>query len=138
FFAERILQCTVKHAFVYDLFSIYREKPDILVLPNIIGSHFYFNAAQYAREQGIPVFALTSEGNFRTDGSFDYWGYNTDKCFFQEFVCLWSSRTVKFLQDELPEISSKIVLTGGSGFDRYKIYEFANREDYLKRKGITK
>ncbi|MFL5729582.1 MAG: BFO_1060 family glycosyltransferase [Cytophagaceae bacterium] len=136
FFAEKFLNCEFIHAFVYDVYAIYSEKPDLVLLPNTVGSPLYFEISRYAAQQGIKVFALTSEGNFRTDGTFNYWGYNTDKIFYQEYICLWSSRTRDFLVSQHPELEDKIVLTGGTGFDRYKIYDFLTREEYVKIKKL--
>ncbi len=132
FFAERFLNCTFQHAFVYDEHAIYRYKPDLVLLPSTVGSHMYYDIARYALDQKIPVFALDSEGNFRTDGSFDYWGYNKDRRILQNYLCLWSMRVVNFMRQELPNDKDKIVLTGATGFDRYKIYRFRKKEEYLK------
>jgi surface carbohydrate biosynthesis protein len=133
YFAERFLNCTFEHVVIRDIFAIYRKKPDIVFLPNTIGSKLYFTIAKLSHEQGIPVFALISEGNFRTDGTFNYWGYNSDRKFFQEYVCCWSKRTADFLKIEVPESADKTVITGAAGFDRYKIYEFMKKDDFLKK-----
>ena len=124
YFAERFLNCEFYHALNIDIHQIYCIKPDIILQANTIGSNLYFQISKIAHEQNIPLFALVSEGNFRTDGSFDYWGFNRDKKFYQDFVCCWSERTAKFLKKEVPESAGKIVVTGGVGFDRYKIYKF--------------
>jgi hypothetical protein len=137
YFAERYLNCDLSFAFAWNAHEIYRQKPDVVFIPNATGSPFYHQIAKYAVEQNIRVFALESEGNFRTDDSFDYWGYNPDKYFYQDYICLWSKRTCDFLLDKLPQFKENIVLTGATGFDRYRIYEFEDREDFLKRKNLT-
>jgi surface carbohydrate biosynthesis protein len=136
YFAEKFLNCTFTHAFVYDVYAIYREKPDVVLMANTVGSPLYFEISRYATVQGVKVFALTSEGNFRTDGTFNYWGYNTDKIFYQEYICLWSQKTKDFLISQHSDLKDKIVLTGGTGFDRYKIYDFLSKEDYFRNKNI--
>jgi hypothetical protein len=136
YFIEKFLACRVEFNFIWDVFSVYRKKPDLVLLPNTVGSRLYFQISQYAARQNIPVFALISEGNMRTDGSFDYWGYNSDKHFYQDFVCFWSARSRDFLRKELPDIKEKLVLTGATGFDRYNIYGFENKEDFLRRRGF--
>lgn len=135
--AERYLGCDVKFVFVWDIFAVYREMPDIVILPNTVGSKWYFEVAKYAYDQNITVFALISEGNFRTNGTFDYWGYNTEKKYFQDYVCHWSQRTKDFLIKELPECSDQMVVTGATGFDRYKIYQFPSKVEFLEQKGMT-
>lgn len=138
YFAERFLNCKFTHAFVYDVFAVYRIKPDIVLLPNTVGSPLYFEISKYAVSQNIPVFALVSEGNFRTDGTFNYWGYNVDKKFYQEYLCLWSQRTLQFMRKELPEFADKLVCTGGTGFDRYNIYEFMSKEEFFDKRKIKR
>lgn len=132
FFAERVLNCEVEQAFHYDIHKIYRYKPQLVVLPNTIGSHEYYLIAKFSAKQNIPVFALDSEGNFRTDGSYNHWGYNILNTYFQEFVCCWSNRTRDYLQKQEPKSQNKIITSGGLGFDRFKIYDFKFKEDYLR------
>jgi len=133
YFIEKILNLNVEFAFVWDVHAIYRKKPDLVLLPNVIGSPLNFQIAKYAYIQNIKVFALISEGNFRTDGTFNYWGYNHDKKFYEEFICLWSRRTYDFLKSIEPQSIHKMVLTGAVGFDRYKIYRFKIRKEVLDK-----
>jgi hypothetical protein len=137
YFAEKYLNCKFYHALVIDVHQIFKIKPDIILQANTIGSNLYFQISKIAHEQNIPLFALISEGNFRTDGSFDYWGFNKDKKFYQEYVCCWSDRTAGFLKNEVPEAANKIVVTGGVGFDRYKIYKFMRKEEFLQKYNRT-
>jgi len=137
FFAEKFLNCEFFHALNIDIHQIYKVKPDIILQANTIGSNLYFEISKIAHEQNIPVFALISEGNFRTDGSFNYWGFNRDKKFYQEYVCCWSERTANFLKEKEPTYKDKIVVTGGVGFDRYSIYEFMKKEVFLSKYNKT-
>lgn len=132
-FAEKFLNCEFVHAVSFDIHRIYSDKPDIVFTPNTIGSTLYWKIARAANNQNVPVFSLISEGNFDTNGDFDYWGYNQDKIFFQDFVCCWSERTRKFFSEKEPSFKNKIVLTGGVGFDRYKIYQFSSKEEFLAK-----
>lgn len=133
YFAERFLNCKFYHALNIDIHQIYRIKPDIILSANTIGSNLYFEISRIAHSQNIPLFALISEGNFRTDGSFNIWGFNRDKKFYQEYVCCWSERTAEFLKKEVPEAANKIVVTGGTGFDRYSIYKFMTKDEFTKK-----
>lgn len=136
YFIEKYCNCKVTFDFSWNIYSIYQKRPDILLLPNTVGSNLFFEASKYANQQGIKVFALISEGNFRTDGRSDFWGFNIDKTFYQEFVCCWSMRSCEFLKTEMPEIKNKIVYTGATGFDRYLIYNFISKEDFLRKKNL--
>lgn len=137
FYAEKYLNIKIEKAFIFDIDKIRRRKPDIVIIANTIGSKLHHQVSQYVYQNNIKLFALISEGNFRTNGTFDYWGYNTDKYFFQEFICLWSNRTKEFLSNELPQFKHKIVLTGATGFDRYKILKFESKASFLKRYNLS-
>ena len=133
YYAERFLNCEFYHALNIEIHMIYKIKPDVILQANTIGSNLYFEISKIANEQNIPLFALVSEGNFRLDGSFDYWGYNRDKKFYQDYVCCWSERTANFLKENEPEFKDKIVVTGGTGFDRYTIYKFMLKDKFLAK-----
>ncbi|NPA38132.1 MAG: hypothetical protein GXO47_14915 [Chlorobi bacterium] len=137
YYAEKYLNVEVEKAFIFDIDKIRRAKPDIVILANVIGSKNHHLIAKYAYENNIKVFALISEGNFKTNGTFNYWGYNTDKVIYQEYVCHWSKRTCNFLKKELPQYTDKMVVTGATGFDRYKIYKFETKKEFLKRYNLT-
>lgn len=136
-FAEKYLNCVFEYSILWDIHAIYQKKPDLVLLPNTIGSEFHYRAAKYAYENNIKVFALISEGNFRTNGTFDYWGYNKDKNFFQEYICHWSQRTLNYLKREEKAFAHKMVLTGGLGFDRYKIYKFIDKISFLNEYNLN-
>ena len=136
YYIERFENCNVSYAVTWDIHEIFLKKPDVILIANTIGSANHFNISKYAYNSGIKVFALISEGNFRTNGTFNYWGYNTDKFYYQEKICLWSKRTYDFLTKEVPDEKEKMVLTGATGFDRYKIYKFNNKETFCKIHGI--
>ncbi len=135
YFAEKYLSCKVKFAFIWDIHAIYREKPDLVLIANTIGSLWHYEISKYAKKSGIEVFALISEGNFRTDGSFNFYGYSYDKVYHQRYICHWSERTKKYFEEVMSQYNN--VLTGALGFDRYKIYRFKSKEDFLSEKGLT-
>ncbi len=131
YMAERYYGATVDFAFSYDTDAIRRNQPDLVFLPNTVGSNEYIAAAKYAFENGIKVFALMSEGDVRTDGTFNYWGLNTERILYQERLCIWSERVMEFFRKVEPQHSDKFVLTGHTGFDRYKVYEFPSKKEVL-------
>ncbi len=137
YYAETYLNAEVEFAFLRDIHKIYKQKPDLVLLANAIGSELHFLISKYAFENKVPVFALISEGNFRTNGTFNYWGYNIDKKIYQDTICLWSKRTFDFLRNELPHEKEKMTVTGAVGFDRYKIYKFISKENYLRQIGYS-
>jgi surface carbohydrate biosynthesis protein len=133
FYAEKYLNAKVDYSFIWEVHDIYRKKPDVVLIANTIGSKLHFEISKYAYKNGIKVFALISEGNFRTNGTFNYYGYNTDKQFYQDYICHWSKRTYDYLVNELPQFKDQMVVTGATGFDRYKIYDFLSRKEFLEK-----
>lgn len=131
YMAERYYGANVEFAFSYDTDAIRRHRPDLVFVPNTVGSNEYIAAAKYAFENGIKVFALMSEGDIRTDGTFHYWGLNHDRNFYQEKICVWSERVYEFLKEAEPTFAHKLVVTGHTGFDRYKVYQFPTKAEAL-------
>jgi hypothetical protein len=138
YFSEKFLNANIDFSFMWNIHDIYRKKPDLILMANTIGSILHFKVTKYAVDNCIKIFALISEGIFRTNGTFNYFGYNTDKQFYQEYICHWSDRTKIFLQNELPQIKDKNVTTGATGFDRYLIYNFKNKDEFLKERNLQK
>lgn len=137
YYAERFLNCKVEFAFAWEVHKVYIRRPQVVLLPNTVGNFLYFQISKYAFQQGIKVFSLISEGNYRTDGSFNYWGCNReDGRFYQDYLCLWSQRAYDFLLEEIPQFKHQIVLTGAPGFDRYAIYDFMDKKAYCEFKGL--
>ena len=138
YFAESVLDCRVEYSFIWNIHEIYRKKPDLILMANTIGSTLHYEVTKYAKSNGIKIFALISEGIYRTDGTFNYFGYNIDKSFHQEYVCHWSERTKRFLDNELPDTADRNVVTGATGFDRYSIYNFVDKESFLSPKKLAR
>lgn len=131
YMAERYYGATVDFAFSYDTDAIRRKRPDLVFLPNTVGSNEYIAAAKYAFDNGIKVFALMSEGDVRTDGTFNYWGLNAERILYQERLCIWSDRVMEFFRKAEPHLADKFVVTGHTGFDRYKVYTFPSKDEVL-------
>lgn len=131
---EKYLNADVTVKFIWELLQIKFLKPDVLLLPNVVGHHMYVEAAKYASKSGIKVLALESEGNFRTDGTFDYWGFNKEKKVYQDWLTCWSERTKSYLESILPEQDKKkLVVTGATGFDRFQFQSEVPRKQFLEK-----
>ncbi|MEP1097175.1 MAG: hypothetical protein ABJG78_18820 [Cyclobacteriaceae bacterium] len=135
---EKYLDAEVKTKFIWDLLYIKLWKPDVILLPNVIGHHMYVEAAAFARKNKIAVLALESEGNFGTDGKFDYWGYNTNKKIYQDWLTCWSERTKDYLTQLVDESDrEKVILTGATGFDRFSFDKFLGKEAFFAKYGFS-
>lgn len=136
FCLENYFECEVQFTFIWDLYAVKRKKPDLVLVPNMVGHHMYVEVGKYAYENGITVLALESEGNFKCNDSFNYWGYNTDRHFYQEWATAWSYRTEQYLKNIAPEQSKKIVTTGGTGFDKYQFGDSVTKQSILSKYGL--
>ncbi len=133
---EKYLGAHVKTKFLWDIFYIWIWKPDVILLPNIKGHHMYLEIAVFAKKNNITLLALESEGNFMTDGYYDYWGYNRKKIVYQEWLTTWSERTKSYLEKIVDEkYHPKLVVTGGAGFDRYAFEKFKEKSEFLSEYG---
>jgi len=131
---EKYHNCRVEYLFIWDIYKIRLKSPDLVLLPNCRGHHMYVEIAAYAKKNDIKVLALESEGNFATDGSFDFWGYNLEKKVYQEWLTCWTKRAYDYLSNILTQPNlSKLILTGGTGFDKYQYLEFADKTTLLRR-----
>lgn len=134
---ETYFNCEVQYYFLWDMFQIRLKNPDIILLPNTRGHNVYFEISKYGAENGITVLALESEGNIRTDAEYDYWGYNKDRVLYQEYLTCWSYRVKEYLIKKNIGHPDKLVVTGGTFFDRYIFEKGESKEDFLKRKGLS-
>lgn len=137
FFCERYLNCDVEFVFIWDIYAIRRKQPDLVLLPNARGHNLLYEISKYAYQNKIPVFAQDSEGDWRVHAkTYDHWSYNTDKFFYQRWVCAWSDRTMEYLKNLAPKQTEKLVRVGAVQFDRYKIFQFQNKKDFFKKHGL--
>ena len=120
---------------------INKYKPKVLFIANSIGSPINFRLMKYAYYKRILGVSLISEGNF-TDGEKSItqflWGFNKDKILYENIHMQWSERTRSMSLKYFPELKDKIKVSGGTGFDVYKISKNQNKlyflEKYNKRK----
>lgn len=132
--AERFLNCKIDFELKWNAYLIYLKKPEFVIIPaNCQGSKMYHDITKYCVSQNIRVFSFISEGNFNEKIGYDYYGFNIDRYFYQDYICSWSERTQKYMQQHSPKEKDKIVLTGASGFDRFKIYDFGDKKEFLRK-----
>ncbi|PIN67771.1 MAG: hypothetical protein COV98_01665 [Candidatus Altarchaeum sp. CG12_big_fil_rev_8_21_14_0_65_33_22] len=108
--------------------------PKLLLVPNSVGDNNYIKAVKYAAKRNIPVLSLTSEGDFDEKKIHEMvWGINKDKIMYEDLTLQWSERSRKLTFKYYPELTDKIGVSGGVGFDRYKIYKFMSRDKFIKK-----
>ena len=108
--------------------------PRLLLVANSIGDNNYIKAVKYAAKRNISVLSLTSEGDLDEKKINEMvWGLNKDKIIYEDLTLYWSKRSREITIKYYPELRDKIGISGGVGFDRYKIYKFMDRKKFLKK-----
>lgn len=134
FAAEKFLNCKIDFVLKWNAHLIYKKKPKFVIIPaNCQGSKMYHDITKYCVKQNIKIFSFISEGNFNEKSDYNYYGFNIDKYFYQEYICSWSKRIQLYMQKNSIKEKNKIVLTGAPGFDRFKIYKFGSKKEFLKK-----
>jgi hypothetical protein len=109
-------------------------KPKVFFITNTVGADINFNLMKYAKKIGINGASLISEGNFTGDddliGEF-IWGWNTDKILYEDIHMQWSKRARELTLKMYPLLEEKVKISGGVGFDLYKIGVFVNKNRFL-------
>jgi|GEM_PF-520949 len=120
---------------------INRLRPRVFFITNTIGAKENFEIVKYANGKGLKVISLISEGNFKETKDFVeefVWGWNKEKIMYEDIHLQWSERTRNLTLKYYPELNSKVRVSGGVGFDIYKILPLPERESFLKKYGKEK
>ena len=120
--------------------KLYTLRPKIM-LTETKGSDTDVNAVRFAKALGIKVVSVTGEGDY-VPGKADifFWGWNKPEYSQPDVELLWSSRARKLIATELPETNESrynILVSGGTGFDRYKFFSFLKREQFLEKYNLV-
>ena len=116
----------------YRLIEKYR--PKLFFISNAIGAKANMDLIRYAYAKGIPIVTLISEGNFREKNILDFlWGWNREKKLYENVHLQWSERTKKMTLKHFPKLENKVKVSGGVGFDIYKILRRSSKEDFLNK-----
>ncbi len=135
YYCEKVLGLSTFSASGVDArYFLDKLNPRLLLVPNSVGDNNYIKAVKYAAKKNIPVLSLTSEGDFDEKKIHEMvWGLNKDKIIYEDLTFQWSERSKEMTLKYYPELSDKIGVSGGVGFDRYEIYKFMGREEFLKK-----
>jgi hypothetical protein len=113
-----------------------RLRPRVLYVGDPRGFPQTRQAAELAVSMGIPVVSIAAEGNLnprsvRSDESY-VWGYNHDRTLCEDISFQWSVRARDLFLSVAPELRSKLVVSGAVGFDRYRIFDYAEEGRKLR------
>ncbi len=116
---------------------IAEAKPRLLLISNQGGATPNFRAVRFASQRGVPVVTLVSEGMFPDDSQTVqrmWWGNNTDEVVYENLNLQWSQRSVDLIRGYVPGAEEfPIEVSGATGFDRYRLFTWASREQLLQR-----
>lgn len=131
----RHMGLTVEEKSVFCGFEmIDKLKPKLLFVTNGVGAPINFQLVKYAALKGVKIVTLTSEGNFLDDALLFYiWGWNVDQQMYENVNMQWSIRTRELTIKKLPQLNKKIRISGGVGFDYYKIASHRDKNSFLSQ-----
>lgn len=134
YYLEVIKKCNVQLISMWDWYLVDKIKPDLIVFPNIEGAMINYRLAKFLQKKGYPIISLTSEGNYIEDYLDDFiWGNNYEKKFIEVVKYVWSERCYNMVVRNYPDLRKKLKISGGVGFDRYKIFDLQNKNLFLEK-----
>lgn len=134
----RLQGLSVHETSVWDGFqAIHDAKPRLLFITNTVGAVENLELMRYAERRNMLGASLVSEGNLQGDAAYQsemIWGWNKEKQLHEDVNMQWS----EFSRDSTlalhPELGGRVKVSGGVGFDNYKI---ANAE-HIKEAILSK
>jgi len=110
--------------------------PKVFFITNVGGADINFKLVKYAKLLGLKCASLISEGIFTEDDKHleeFIWGWNTDKTLYEDIHMQWSERTRDITIMKYPILKGKVKVSGGVGFDCYKINVSEDKKTFLKK-----
>lgn len=134
-----------KYNLQYEIKSIFngyyyliKYRPKVLLVSNFQGAGINNNIVSLANEMGIKVVSLISEGNVVEEDLDQFlWGHNRKKELEVEKLLVWSERSRKIFLEKYNSLEKKIKTVGATGFDRYKILDFVEKDKFLKENNLN-
>jgi surface carbohydrate biosynthesis protein len=101
-------------------------KPSLLFITNSIGAEINVDIVRYAKSKGIHCISSSAEGNFKKESIVQFlWGHNKEQVLYEDKTFLWNKNALRYSLEERIDLTGRIGVCGGIGFDRYKILEDA-------------
>jgi hypothetical protein len=121
----RLQGVSVVETSVYDgLQAIHEAQPRLLFITNTVGAVENLELMRYAKRRNMLGASLVSEGNFQGDDVYQsemIWGWNKEKELHEDVNMQWSETTRLMTLNLHPELSRRVKVSGGVGFDNYQI-----------------
>lgn len=132
YYLEEIKGYDVKIISIWDWYIAEKYKPDLILFAGIGGGNANIKFAKYLKSKGYRIVSLSPEGNFREwQVEQFFWGLNKEKILLEDENFLWSQRCLNMVVKKYPQLKPYLGVSGAVGFDRYKIFPFMDKEDFL-------
>ena len=123
---------------VFDGFRLIRKhKPKLFFMNGVVGARINLDLVKYANSRGVKTLSLNAEGNITENKDIGiapfFWGCNTENFHYEDLTLLWSRRVKDLVVKELPYLEHKLKVSGGVGFDLYKILKEESRLNFFKK-----
>lgn len=134
----RLQGLSVNESSVWDgLQSVHESKPRLLFITNTVGALENLELIRYAKRRNILGVSLVSEGNLQGDAAYQsemIWGWNKEKRLHEDVQMQWSEVSRNATLALHPELAGRVKVSGGVGFDNYKIAVAENVKETILNK----
>ncbi len=121
----RLQGLSVEERSIFDGYHALRKlKPRLLFMSNTTGAQVNVDLMRYAKSRGCLGLSLISEGNFIRDSENHLemlWGWNRQRVLAEDRYLLWSEHSRKIALRLQPDLAAQVSVSGGVGFDNYRI-----------------
>jgi hypothetical protein len=118
-------------------YYLIKYKPKLLLISNFGGAGINHQIVKLAYSMNIKAVSCISEGNVKEEALEQFlWGHNRDKVLYLNKMLLWSKRSENIFLSKYPELKNKLVTTGATGFDRYKLLQFETKDEFLTNNNL--
>ncbi|MBD78437.1 MAG: hypothetical protein CL840_05925 [Crocinitomicaceae bacterium] len=120
------------------LWNLLIYKPKLLLMSYFHGAPQNVALVELCHKLGVKIVTLTTEGNYQRENLDGYlWGWKQDKILLNDVLVLWNERSKGLVLEKYPELEDKIKVSGGTGFDRYKLLKYKSKEEFLQENGLS-
>ncbi|MFX4237791.1 BFO_1060 family glycosyltransferase [Aliarcobacter butzleri] len=131
------LNCKIESIF-NGYYYLIKYKPKVLLISNFQGAGINNSIVSLANEMGIKVISLISEGNVVEEDLDQFlWGHNRKRELEVEKLLVWSERSRNIFLKKYNNLEKKIKTVGATGFDRYKVLDFIEKDKFLKENNLN-
>lgn len=119
-------------------YYVLKYQPKLVLISNFQGAGENNNIVKLAKLYGIKAISLISEGNVKAEAHEEFlWGHNKDKEMYVDKMLVWNKRSENIFLNAYPNLKNKIITTGATGFDRYKLLEFKSKKKFLTENNLN-